>query len=223
MTELRKQMIELVWRGNDPFQGFPKNIYQVDTQGWGFQHPYLSEAIAGSSLLVVEVGVWKGASTIAMASKMRDLDIDGAIICVDTWLGAADHWTQNEWFEHLGWDHGWPNLHRKFMANIIDAGLQDYVVPLPVDSINAAEVLKHYSVQADVIHIDAGHEYRSVISDLHAWWPILKEGGLYIGDDYYDNGIDWPGVQQAHDEFFKELNLLPFEHGSGKCRLRKPG
>jgi hypothetical protein len=143
------------------------------------------------------------------------------VIAVDTWLGAADHWTHKTWFRHLAFEHGYPTLQRTFMANVVDAQLQEHVVPLPLDSLNAAAVLGHFGVQADMIHIDAGHEYASVIADLRAWWPILKPGGLYIGDDYYGGGT-WVGVEQAHDEFFAELGL-ELEHTHGKCRVRKPG
>ena len=211
-----------VWRGRDPFAGFPKSLYELDTQGWGDYHPYLIDHMQpGTSPIIVEIGVWKGASTIAMSKQMQALGSTGTIIAIDTWLGAADHWTHGDWIDHLGLDHGYPSLNRKFMANIVNAGFERYVVPLPLDSINAAEVLKFHGIQADVIHIDAGHEYQSVISDIKAWWPILTPGGLLIGDDYYPKD-GWPGVKQAFDEFFGPLGLLPLENVNGKCRLRKP-
>jgi hypothetical protein len=38
----------------------------------------------------------------------------------------------------------------------------------------------------DFIYIDAGHDYASVKSDLQAWGPKLKSGGLFAGHDYLD-------------------------------------
>jgi predicted O-methyltransferase YrrM len=37
---------------------------------------------------IVEIGVWKGSSVITLASKMKELNLDGVVIAVDTWLGA---------------------------------------------------------------------------------------------------------------------------------------
>lgn len=39
----------------------------------------------------------------------------------------------------------------------------------------------------DFIYVDAGHEYRNVISDLRVWWPKLKPGGMLAGDDFADS------------------------------------
>ena len=38
----------------------------------------------------------------------------------------------------------------------------------------------------DWIYIDALHTYDAVSEDLRAWWPKLREGGLFSGDDYGD-------------------------------------
>jgi hypothetical protein len=79
-------------------------------------------------------------------------------------------------------------------------------------------VLRHHNVIADVIHIDAGHDYRSVKTDLQIWWPLLRPGGILIGDDYItDDHNPWPGVRQAFDEAFGSA----LEHDGGKCRVRK--
>jgi len=222
MNNRRDQLIETIWHGLDPFAGFPTTIYQVDKQGWNNTHHYLTEAIDTPDLLVIEIGVWKGGSTIAMANRMREQGFGGVVLSVDTWLGSVEHWVQPEWTPHLGLAHGYPSIQRKFMANVIDSGLEQFVVPLPTDSINASEIAKHYALQADIIHIDAGHDYASVMADLRAWWPVLRSGGLYIGDDYHDEGIHWPGVYEAHNDFFAELGLSGLEFIGGKCRIRKP-
>lgn len=63
----------------------------------------------------------------------------------------------------------------------------------------------------DYIYIDADHSYEGCKKDLHAWWPRLRQGGVFAGHDYVDtksrNGVDF-GVIQAVDEFIvsKEID-----------------
>jgi hypothetical protein len=222
MGQTRKRFLDLLWQGQDPFLAFPSRLFQVDVQGWNEFHHYLPQTIAAHRpAAVLEIGVWKGASTIAMAREMQRLGIDGVVLCVDTWLGSVEHWLNPEWFESLNLAQGYPQLQRTFMANIVAQGVQDYVVPLPLDSVNAANLLAARGITLDMIHLDAGHDVRSVLSDLSEWWPLLAEGGVLIGDDYFHNGA-WPGVRQAFEAFFGPLGMLPLEHEAGKCRVVKP-
>lgn len=222
MTSLRQEVIHRLWRGVEPFAGFPHELYQVDTQGWGSTHHFLTDTIASARpRIVVEVGVWKGASTLTMAAKMRELGLEAVVIAIDTWLGSWDHWLNDAWFPSLGMELGRPALQRKFMANVIAADLTAHVVPLPLDSLNAVQVLAQRGIRPDVVHIDGAHDLRSVWADLTAWWALLRPGGILIGDDYHTDGL-WPDVRKAFDGFAAQLGGLPIEADPPKCRLIKP-
>ena len=221
-TNARQSVIESVWYGQEPFLGFPRGLYQTDIQGWQSGHPYLREAVAAvRPRIVVEIGVWKGASAITLASALKDLAVDGVVIAVDTWLGSWDHWLNRQWFDHLAFEAGMPQLYRKFVQNVVDRGVDGYVVPLPLDSANAQVVLSRHNLSIDVLHIDAAHNHSSVMSDLRLWWPLLRPGGILLGDDYTDDGA-WPEVREAYDEFFASKCLTPIEHFGRKCRVKKP-
>jgi hypothetical protein len=56
----------------------------------------------------------------------------------------------------------------------------------------------------DFIYIDADHSYNSVLSDLKAWFPKCKKGGIFSGHDY---GVLGTGVKQAVDEFCKDYRI----------------
>lgn len=218
---VRDDLIKHIWRGRDPFLGFPKGLYEFDLQGWGSNHEYLTEAVDEvRPKIVVEVGVWKGGSAVALASRLRDLQLDAVVIAVDTWLGSSEHWMHDEFFEYLNLVQGRSSLMQKFLSNVVRLGLENYIVPLPLDSINASRLLKHFGVRPDVIHIDGGHDHWSVVADLFEWWPQISDGGIIIGDDYWMNG-GWPDVRRAFDDFFGALQL-PLEEKLGKCRIRKP-
>jgi hypothetical protein len=103
------------------------------------------------------------------------------------------------------------------IINIVGKGLQDYVLPLPLDSVNAANVLRHHHVEADVVHIDGGHDYHAVTADLREWWPMIRSQGVLIGDDY----PHWPGVKRAFDDLFIGQSKFPFDADPPKCRIFK--
>jgi cephalosporin hydroxylase len=217
--QIRKTLVDALWHGVDPFVGFPKGLIGIDTQGWNSDHPYLTDTITRNRpRTIVEVGVWKGASVITMAKQIRSCGTDGVIIAVDTWLGSSEHWLQPDWFEGMSCQFGHPQIYHKFMANVIESGTENYVIPFPIDSINAASVLRERGISIDMIHIDGGHHYDTVTMDLKAWWPLLQPGGTFVGDDYCQ---EWSGVKSAIDDFFRHTPHANFEASFPKCRALK--
>lgn len=217
--KIRDALIEKLCDGIDPFAGVAATA-PADVQGWNSEHRYLTEAVDQDPGVVLELGVWKGASTIFMAKRMKERGAGGVVLAVDTWLGSSEHRLNPEWRGWLGLESGLPTLYRMFLANVVAAGVQDYVVPLPLDSINAAQVVSALGIRPDAMHVDAGHDYRSVKADLETWWPLLSERGVLIGDDYDPSGASWPGVKEAVDEFAREtLGKQPFEVEPPKFRM----
>jgi hypothetical protein len=80
------------------------------------------------------------------------------------------------------------------------------IVPFPATSENAAVVFSHYGVKADVIYIDAAHEYEPALRDFITYWDLLDDGGYIIGDDY----IGWEGVtRRTTASREKDIPALP--------------
>jgi SAM-dependent methyltransferase len=218
---IRRGLVETLWYGQDPMAGYPAQ--PPDREGWNADHAYLPEAIDRLRPdIVVEVGVWKGASVLAMARRMREIGCHGVVIAVDTWLGSADHWLDPVLRGRMHVVHGYPLLYFTFLGNVAAEGLQDYVLPLPLDSINAFEVLSGKGVRPSVLHIDAGHDYRSVTTDLEHWWQLLRPGGVLIADDYDAAGVVWPEVGRAVDDFRARTPHVDFAAVPYKCRFSKP-
>ena len=147
--------------------------------------------------VLIEVGTWKGASVLHMRSVARRLGLDTALICVDTWLGSAEHWSQPQPREHLRLEGGFPTLYREFIRNVIAEDAVEDVYPLPLSSAAAARTLAKLGVTADVVYLDAAHEEEEVRLDLELYWPLVRPGGAMFGHDY-----NWPGVKKAVDAFF---------------------
>jgi predicted O-methyltransferase YrrM len=199
-TRLAKEIL-----GSDVLQEY-RAEYPEDLQGWNSVHPVFRELIStGSVRVIFDVGVWKGGSTITFAKLLREFGIDGSIIAIDTFLGSPEHWNRNrpdKIFESLRLEYGYPRLYRQFLSNLKHQGCEQYVVPLPQTTENAAKILAARGVAADLIHLDAAHEYEPVLRDAVDYWKLLKPGGVMIGDDYHPT---WPGVVRAADEFAKRV------------------
>jgi hypothetical protein len=164
--------------------------------------------------------VWKGGSTVFMADVAKRLGLPTLVIAVDTWLGSSEHWLHSNLFSEMSFLNGYPALYNQFLSNAIRVGVANYVLPIPIASLGAAEVLTSLGVTASIIHVDGAHDYDSVMADLRAWWPLLAPGGILIGDDYLPDGY-WESVRRAFDNFFGGLGLS-IENDAGKCRVRKP-
>jgi hypothetical protein len=77
-------------------------------------------------------------------------------------------------------------------------------VPLPQTTENAARILSMHGIKADLIHLDAAHEYERVLRDALGFWDLLNPGGFLVGDDYHSS---WPGVIRGAIDFSKKVGV----------------
>ncbi|HXO02947.1 MAG TPA: class I SAM-dependent methyltransferase [Stellaceae bacterium] len=185
--------------GHDIWEGFQPSTTESEIQGWNGDHPSLDRLVSTAGddrKIVIDVGVWKGQSTITMGHAMRRAGIDGCVIAVDTFLGSPEHWSgPAALFSRV---NGLPDLYQTFLSNVRKAGLTRYIVPMPQTSSTAALILARLQITASIVHVDAAHEYEDVMRDAAAYWALLRPGGYLIGDDYHET---WPGVVRAAGEF----------------------
>lgn len=186
----------------DPYQDPKLVLMKRDLQGFNSTSEVFEQVISECNpKLILEVGTWKGASAVHMAKTLLNKGCtDFEIVCIDTWLGSEEHWTRK--YDH-GRIYGRPDLYEQFLSNIIDQELCDYITPFPIDSVNAAEVLKKFEVLADMIYIDAGHDYYSVRLDLILYSALLRDGGYLLGDDWFHEPI-----QRAAYEAFGQDKVI---------------
>lgn len=82
-------------------------------------------------------------------------------------------------------------------------------------SADAAAKCANQGRQFEVVYLDAMHAYDDVLADARAWWPLVKPGGMLLGDDYYGpvgaEPKNWrrttTGVSDAVDAFAAEVGL----------------
>lgn len=181
--------------GGDPYEGFKPSLKEPDLQGWNGMHGALTRMVKQRKpKVIVDVGVWKGQSTINLARSQKEVHPDGLVIAVDSFLGSPEHWNVERKDVHasLRFKNGRPDFFETFLSNVALTGLQNHILPIAQTSENAAMLLKRHGIRPDLIHIDAAHEYEPVMRDIQTYWDLLAPGGVLMGDDF-----SWTGVARA--------------------------
>lgn len=148
----------------------------------------------------VELGSWMGRSAAYCVVELINLKKIGKFYCIDTWEGGDT--IENHPLVLSGGAHG------NFLNNINP--IREYITDIKSFSASAADKFKDESV--DFCYVDALHTYEGVMADLEAWWPKIRPGCRFGGDDYTKG---WPGVCQAVKEFFGKKNIKVSK--SGRC------
>jgi hypothetical protein len=152
---------------------------------------------------IVEVGSWEGRSCIGFLEIADELGIQTKILCVDTWLGSHEHWfnklPNSEWgFDSLKVVEGEPQILETFRSNVRDSGFENQVSILRCPSEFTGKYLRENHFQAELIYVDACHEFHAVKRDLE----IAKSSFNNInisGDDFI-----WPSVRRAISSFARK-------------------
>ena len=149
----------------------PTQAYPLDLHGWfRWQEPFAQLLSKHRPTACVEVGSWMGCSAVFTAQRIKTWG--GHLTCVDLW---------GPWYleDHAVAERS-ATAYERFCSNIHYLGLSETVTPLRMTSPEAAR--GHGPV--DWVYIDGSHDYPNVKADLDAWWPLLREGGLFLGDDF---------------------------------------
>lgn len=133
------------------------------------------------------------------------------LVCLDTWLGATEFLENHDdvtRYKSLGFVNGYPTVYYQFLANVRRRNFHHWITPFPQTSTNGMRFFARKHVRFDLIYIDGSHDYDDVASDIRYAWPLLKDGGILVGDDYCDH---WDGVMSAVDLFVDDEGLT-LEH-----------
>lgn len=109
--------------------------------------------------VIVEIGSWKGRSTIWLAKGAR-----AKVYAIDPHEGTRTH--------KYG---GCENTYDEFIKNMERAGVSDMVVPVVKTS---EEAVKDWDKPVGLIFIDGEHSCEAVKFDFDNWVPHLVEGGV---------------------------------------------
>ena len=121
---------------------------------------------------IVEIGSWKGRSTICLGSGSRD-GSGVTVHAIDPHTGSSD--TRLKF--------GKLDTYNEFLSNIESVGIGKYVVPLKKTS---QEVARRFNHPVSFIFVDGDHAYSSVKADHKSWFPKLVTGGVIAYHDCWN-------------------------------------
>jgi predicted O-methyltransferase YrrM len=134
-------------------------------------------------LNIAEIGVYLGRGTAMWNVILTNNAIDYNYHAIDHFLGSEEHSKEVDYY-------GTTLRNLEPIASKINI--------IKNDSLD--ESGKYEDGYFDIVYIDASHDYESVKSDVLAWLPKVKTGGIICGDDYTPG---WPGVVKAVNEVFE--------------------
>jgi len=161
-----------------------KNSKNEEIEGW-FDFFLLYDEMVNKfdKATFIEIGTWKGRSTVYMARKIKESGKDIKLYANDIFGPYMSDGKQEDSTD----------IYDEFIENI--EPYKSIVRPIKGDSSIAARQFKDKSV--DFIFIDGGHDYEVVLKDIQSWYPKLKDGGVFGGHDW-----GWEGVMKAVNEYF---------------------
>lgn len=143
----------------------------------------------------VEVGSWKGKSSVFMAVEIINSKKNIKFDCVDTWSGSLDTdeiKTTKEYQENpliLN-----DKLYQIFLDNINP--VSHIINPIRSSSVEASKLYKDNSL--DFVFIDACHTYKCVEEDIKSWLPKVKNSGVLAGHDVFHQPVEQAVKNNLH-------------------------
>ncbi|MEH2100139.1 MAG: class I SAM-dependent methyltransferase [Nostoc sp.] len=180
-----------------------QNIHDAVESIEGFmvsgQEEYLFNKVKSlpEDAVIVEIGSFKGRSTVAMAYAC--IGTKRKIYSIDTWDGNDADFPERQFF-------------KVWQQNVQLNGLEHYVTPLRGYS---HDVLKRWdkltnSKDIDFIFIDGSHQYLDVLKDFELSFSLVKNGGWIA---FHDVVPTWPGPERVWHNIAK-LRLVNHEYSS---------
>lgn len=168
--------------------------YYQNIQHWFNYEDVFSEAVqkGKDGDLFVEIGTWKGASTAYMGVEILNSGKKIKFDAIDCFCGLK---AENDYYT---------------LTEVYDEAVNNLK---PLIDLNVLTLIKAYSPEISSNYedesiffcfIDGSHEYEHVKSDIKAWLPKVKKGGIIAGHDFY--GINHPGYGKDHIGVFRAVD-----------------
>ncbi len=158
-----------------------EHFYQT-IDGWCDYEDIYREAItrAEDGAVFVEIGAFKGKSGVFAGVEILNSGKKITLNLVDHFKGNAEHLDPAS-----PWHEAELAQNPEYLFEVCTKNLEpvkDAVTIIRKTSVQAAKQFKANSL--DFVFIDGSHDTDSVCSDIDAWLPKVKAGGIIAGHDY---------------------------------------
>lgn len=211
---INKELLEQLYSGVSPYSSV------TSLPDKNYPHTNIIDSVIDRVLVNrepkfwLEVGTMLGGSAIKVAHRIKALGLDTQIVCIDPFTGDVNMWDwewaltkKNEW-RFLGLQNGRPTIYDRFLANVVDAGYEEMILPIQCTSIVGMRLLQRLNSQGRIsmlpqaIYLDSAHELDETLIELRTAWQLLPEGGVLLGDDW-----NWAAVRTDVTKFAEEANV----------------
>jgi predicted O-methyltransferase YrrM len=146
---------------------------------------------ASKDAILYEIGSFIGTSGLMFNDSFKNVH------CVDAWVSGYDS-NDSASFQDMSL------VEKEFDKNILNTTITKHKGL----SVEIAKSVKDESI--DILYIDATHTYDGVKSDLEAWIPKVKNGGIISGHDYETKNEGWDngGLKRAVHEMVGKPEYL---------------
>ena len=153
---------------------FTKDWFEWAPAVWEQLTPLLPKKFDRSFL---EIGSFEGRSMVWIAGNM--MNPSDVLHCIDTWEGGEEHSEEDMAAVEARFDHN---------RNLVHL---NHDVDVHKHKGTSTQHLAHWLVEDpkdhptfDFIYIDGSHVAKDVLTDACMAWPLLKQGGIMVFDDY---------------------------------------
>lgn len=156
-----------------------------------------------NNMLIADVGCYTGLTTTLFANIINNNE-GGKVWAIDWFKGNKE--------TNLEIPSRYFNVKQVLIDNLEKTNYKSLVEILDKPSLQA--VANFSDETFDVVFIDADHRYEEIKSDLIAWFPKVKKGGIICGHDcelILKNGVD------TLYDYFKDKDTIDAFH-LGVCR-----
>ena len=135
--------------------------------------------------VIVEIGVWKGRSAVAMGAACRGAD--KTVYAVDPWVDyETTKGSLQTRIQEFG-EESIESVYEQFLGRRRELSLEAQIVVIRAASADAAREWR--GRRPSMVFIDGQHSYEAVTTDLELWSSLLEPGGILCGDDWKLSGV----------------------------------
>jgi predicted O-methyltransferase YrrM len=148
-----------------------------EVEGWlsEYEGQFLYDQAGQSTDPIVEIGSWKGRSTICLAKGSLNGNCQK--------IYAIDHFHGSK--EHIAMFGDNIDTYPDFIENIAKFEVSDIIEPIISDAIEAST---EFDLPIGLLFIDGSSEYDDVKAYFDNWYPKVVDGGIVAFHDYYFDG-----------------------------------